>query len=142
MKYYVNKYLTLNIGGFIMYLTIRKHIDGIWLLINGLFDGLWTLLDKGRLNRRAAHWVMIYITLEAYHFCYRAAETSNWDPMTIAAAFAILTPVSALQASMAMSYNGSKDRDADEKISIRENELSHRKLAIEERRLTLEENYR
>ena len=88
--------------------VVVKYIDLFWSIVNVFFNGIWVFMDRGHVTRRTAYWLMWYITFEAYHFCYRAAEAANWDAMAIGAAFGVLTPVSVLQGAVFKFYTDSK----------------------------------
>lgn len=96
------------------YFPVRL-IKGVGEAVNAFFDIFWTLLHRGHLMRRAAFIMSWFITFESFEFCYRAAEQSGWNPMTIGACFGILTPVSGLQAAVMKFYNDS--RAVDSKVS-------------------------
>ncbi len=98
-------------GGLKWYATIEIQVNGLWGVINAALDGLWVALSQGKIVRRTAFFYMIYLTHISYTFCFEAAEASGWDPITIAACFAILTPVSALQGAALKFYNDQRRLD-------------------------------
>jgi len=91
--------------------TIKDLVDGLWGIFNSLAAGVWVFLHEGVIIRRASLLAMWWLTFEAYHFCYRAAAASNWEPTAIGSCFAILTPVSALQAGVLKFYNDARRKD-------------------------------
>jgi len=93
-----------------MYTKLSEHILGVWLIVNACLSGLWDIIDNRSIVRRSAYVLMWYITFQAYHFCFSSVVAAKYDPAAIAALFAILTPVSLLQAAVFKFYLDSRSK--------------------------------
>lgn len=83
-------------------------IEDAWALVHSLLGGFWKMAEEQAIFRRASLVAMWVITFQSYYWCFKAAEAAGYDPLAVAASFAVLTPVSGLQAAIMKFYGDSR----------------------------------